>query len=168
MKLASTAYRYYYHVYFPKIQRLKFMEDYNINRSQDSSVSIGMGYGLDGLGSIPGRGKRFLSSPLCQKRLWGPPSLLSNGYQDLFTWEQSGRGMKLTTHLHLVPRSRMEELYLHSPIRLHVWWLNKHKDNFTLPLQGSCVHDNELLGSNCLNGWPLALWEALCSVELVF
>jgi hypothetical protein len=31
----------------------------------------------------------------------------------------SGRGMTLTTELHLVPRSRMVELYLHSPIRLH-------------------------------------------------
>jgi hypothetical protein len=38
----------------------------------------------------------------------GPPSLLYNGY----------RGVKLTTNLHLVPRSRMVELYLHSPIRL--------------------------------------------------
>jgi hypothetical protein len=28
-------------------------------------------------------------------------------------------GMKLTTHLHLVPRSRMVDLYLHSPWRLH-------------------------------------------------
>jgi hypothetical protein len=26
-------------------------------------------------------------------------------------------GIKLTSHLHLVPRSRMVELYLHSPIR---------------------------------------------------
>jgi hypothetical protein len=28
-------------------------------------------------------------------------------------------GVKLTTNLHLVLRSRMVELYLHSPIRLH-------------------------------------------------
>jgi hypothetical protein len=28
----------------------------------DSSVGIATGYGLDGLGSIPGRGKRFLHS----------------------------------------------------------------------------------------------------------
>jgi hypothetical protein len=36
----------------------------------------------------------------------------------------SGRSVKLTTHLHLVPRSRMVELYLHSYVRLHGIVLN--------------------------------------------
>jgi hypothetical protein len=31
----------------------------------------------------------------------------------------SGRGMNLTTHFRIVPRSRMVEIYLHSPIRPH-------------------------------------------------
>jgi hypothetical protein len=35
------------------------------------------------------------------------------------------RGVKLTTLLRLVPRSRMVELYLHSPIRLHGVVLNE-------------------------------------------
>jgi hypothetical protein len=35
-----------------------------------------------------------------------------------------GWGMELTAHLHLVPRSRMAELYFHSPIRLHGVVLN--------------------------------------------
>jgi hypothetical protein len=35
-------------------------------------------------------------------RLWGLPSPLCNGYKGLFSW-----GVKLTTHLHLVPRSRI-------------------------------------------------------------
>jgi len=34
-------------------------------------------------------------------------SLLSNGYQGLFYWGQSSQGMKLTTHLHVVPRSKI-------------------------------------------------------------
>jgi hypothetical protein len=34
----------------------------------------------DGPGLIPGR-ERFLSSPRRPNRLWGPPSLLSNGYR---------------------------------------------------------------------------------------
>jgi hypothetical protein len=36
-------------------------------------------YGLDGRGSIPGRGKRFSSIPHRPVRLWGLPSLLTNG-----------------------------------------------------------------------------------------
>jgi len=47
----------------------------------------------------PGRGWEFLSSPPCPDQLWGPPSLLSKGYQ--------GQGVKLTTHPNLVPKSRM-------------------------------------------------------------
>jgi hypothetical protein len=43
------------------------------------------------------------------------------------------RGMKLTTHPHLVPESRKEELYLYSLICPHVL-LIEHRNNFTLPL----------------------------------
>jgi hypothetical protein len=32
---------------------------------------------------------------------------------------ESGRGVKLTTHLHPMPRSRIVELHLHSTIHLH-------------------------------------------------
>jgi hypothetical protein len=39
------------------------------------------------------------------------PGIFSRGY--------SGRSVKLTTHLHLVPRLRMAELYINSSVRLH-------------------------------------------------
>jgi hypothetical protein len=39
-------------------------------------------------------------------RLWGPTSLLSNGYCGLFPWGYNGRDLKLTVHFRLVPRSR--------------------------------------------------------------
>jgi hypothetical protein len=51
----------------------------------------------------------------------------------LFSWGQIGRDVKLTTSLHLVPRSRMVELYLHSPMCLHGVVLNytiRYRNNF--------------------------------------
>jgi len=48
----------------------------------------------------------FFYSPPHPDQLWGPPSLLSNGYQGLF-WGKNGLGVTLTTHLHLVPKLRM-------------------------------------------------------------
>jgi hypothetical protein len=48
--------------------------------------------------------------------------------------------VKLTTHLHLVPRSRMRGAISPLPQYVFMVWLIKHRDNFafTLPLQ--CVH----------------------------
>jgi hypothetical protein len=57
-------------------------------------------------------------------RLWSLPSLIHNGYRGLFPRDYSGRGVKMTTHLHLVQRSRMVELYLHFFIRLRGIVLN--------------------------------------------
>jgi hypothetical protein len=48
-------------------------------RSRDSSVGTATGYGVDGRGSILVRVK-FFSTPQRLDRLWGLPSLLSNGY----------------------------------------------------------------------------------------
>jgi hypothetical protein len=42
-------------------------------------AGITKGYKIDGPSSIPGRA-RFFSSPQSPDRLWGPPSLQSNGY----------------------------------------------------------------------------------------
>jgi hypothetical protein len=55
-----------------------------LHRSEDSSAGIGMGYKLDGKGSFAGKSKRFFSSPHYPYRLWGPHSLLSNGYRSSF------------------------------------------------------------------------------------
>jgi hypothetical protein len=50
-------------------------------RSRDSAIGIGTGYGLDDREvevQVP-VGSRIFSSPRCPDRLWGPPSLLFNG-----------------------------------------------------------------------------------------
>jgi hypothetical protein len=64
-----------------------YMLIYNIfGGSRDSAVGIAIGYGLDGLGvgvRVPVNSRMFFS-PRRPDRLWGPPSLLSNGYQGLF------------------------------------------------------------------------------------
>lgn len=59
-------------------------------------------------GSISGKGKEFFSFPYGPDGLWGPPS----------------RVVKLTAHFHLLPRSRIVELDLHSPTSLHGVVLN--------------------------------------------
>jgi hypothetical protein len=74
------------------------------DRSRDSAVGIATGYGLDGRGvtvRVP-VGARFFSSACRPDRFWGSPSLLYNGYRG-----HSGRVVKLTTRLQLVPRSRI-------------------------------------------------------------
>jgi hypothetical protein len=59
-------------------------------------------YGLGGRGSIPGSDKDAFLVSTSSRPVWVPPNLLSNGYR-----RYSCRGMKLTTHLHQMPRLGM-------------------------------------------------------------
>jgi hypothetical protein len=59
---------------FPYIHLLLFALFLSFSISvgiRDSSVVITIGYGLNGSGSIPGRGKSFFSTLQCSDRLWG-------------------------------------------------------------------------------------------------
>jgi len=74
---------------------------------RSASIKSGLWAGQLGFNSWEGQQWDFFSPPLCADQLWSPLSLLSNGFQELSPWWYSGRGMKLTTHLHLVLRSRI-------------------------------------------------------------
>jgi hypothetical protein len=70
--------------------------------SQDSAVGIVTGFGLDDQGgwSLGPSWGRFFPFPHHPDQFWRSTSLLASGYQEFFFWgEQSGQGMKLTTHL---------------------------------------------------------------------
>jgi hypothetical protein len=77
--------------------------------SRNSAVGIATGYGLDsrGVGARVPVGERFFPLHVVQTRSGAHPV------------SESGQGMKLTTHLQLVPRSRIRDLYIYSPMGLH-------------------------------------------------
>jgi hypothetical protein len=84
--------------------------------SRGSSVSIVSDYEMDDRGSIPSRDNRAFLLPLRPVRLWGLSDLLSSGYRGVRSpGVKSGRGVTLTTHRHLVQRSRTRRRYTSSP-----------------------------------------------------
>jgi hypothetical protein len=69
---------------------------------------IMMSYRLDNLNSVPITGEIFLFS-IAERPALGPTQPPIH-----YTRGVKLQGVKLTTHLHLVPRSRMVELYIRS------------------------------------------------------
>jgi hypothetical protein len=72
---------------------------------RDIAVGTATGYGLEVLGAGVQVlvGVKFFSFPRHPDWFWDPPSLLSKEYQGIFPCGF----MKMTTHLQLVPRSRI-------------------------------------------------------------
>jgi hypothetical protein len=104
--------------------------------SRDSSVGIALGYRLDDRDSsvrFPAGAGKFLFTTR-PERLWGPPSLLSNGYQGGLSLGVKRPGREA----HHSPPSSAEvkewvEVYLHSPIRLHGVVLKVQGQLYLLP-----------------------------------
>jgi hypothetical protein len=67
----------------------------------------------------------------------GQPKLISNGCRKFSPWWKGGRGVKLTTHVHLPSAEINMQLYLYSPIAL---CLIKHRDNLTLTSLCNFLH----------------------------
>jgi hypothetical protein len=89
---------------------------------RDSVVGIATGYGLDdrGVGVRVPVGSRIFSSPRRPDRLWGHPISYPVGTGGLVSRGYSGRGVKLTANLHLLPRSRKCES-IHSLPHTPLW-----------------------------------------------
>jgi hypothetical protein len=83
-----------------------------LNKTDDVSVQSvpWLGHGLHNRGVLV-RWKILYSSPNLQPAM-GPS-------QPPIRCRYSSRGVQLLTNPHLVPRLRMDYVYLHSPIRLH-------------------------------------------------
>jgi len=102
-------------------------------KNRGSSVGMGWTIGVY-------RRWDFFSSPPHPDHFCGPPSLLSNGYREFLPRRQSGRSVKLTTHI-LVSRLRMFDAVTALPNKtswLGAWW--RTGKNFTFYLTPQCAH----------------------------
>jgi hypothetical protein len=95
-------------------------------------------------GSNPGNSKGFFFSPKHSDRLWGLPAYHPKGTA-VQSWDTSGRGVKLTTHLHLVPRLRVSgaipllPLYAFMPWTCKTTYLMDMKNMTSIKLFFSCL-----------------------------
>jgi hypothetical protein len=119
-----------------------------INYLRDSSVGIALGYGLDDRGPrfrFPAGAGNFSLFTTASRTALGPT-------KPPVQWVKRALslGVKLTTHLHLVPRSK---LYFHSP-NTPSWRCAqlKHRDNFTFTFISCSGYHMKCLGYyKCFN-----------------
>jgi hypothetical protein len=92
-------------------------------RSRDSSIGMAVGHGLDDRGAkvpFPAGDGNFSLHHRVQNGSGAYPASYPIGIRGSFPGGKAAGAWKLTTHLHLVPRSNNEWSYTSTPlIRLH-------------------------------------------------
>jgi hypothetical protein len=101
-----------------------------MSKSRDISVGIDASYVVDGRSSIPGRGKFFLFS-IASRWVLRPTQPPIQRVEGCISPCVKRPVQEADQSLHVVWRSRMIELYLHSPWVFIAWCLIKHRIKFT-------------------------------------
>jgi hypothetical protein len=96
----------------------------NLILANYSSVDVATGHGLDGWGSIPDKGKRFVSVLQRPDWIWDPPGLLFNWHLDPVSKGVKRPWHKTKHRLHLLQKWRAAVLVIYFIIRLHGVVLN--------------------------------------------
>jgi hypothetical protein len=138
---------------------------YSHAASRDSAVGIVTGCWLDdqGVGVRVLVGAKIFISPCRPDRLWGLPSLLSNGYRGLFLEGKAAGVWNWTPTFQLMPRPRKRgsiHPLPHTSSRCSAS-LFKHRDNFTAGKQSVCFRL-----ASCLDYFSTLKMEATCSSEM--
>jgi hypothetical protein len=84
----------------------QYLQTHTLSSRTISFIGVANDYGLEGR-EVRFRfpvAARIFCSPSRPDRLWDPPNFLSNAYRGLFPRGYNSGGVKLTTHLQLVPR----------------------------------------------------------------
>jgi hypothetical protein len=118
------------------------------------------------------QGMRYYSSPKRQDKLWGPPSLLFNGYQGHFPRELSARDTEAN---HSCPRSTQVKngwRYISIPLHaLMVFYLNLYNENSgSIKLRNLLIicHDSRkfvciITGFTNMEVLSLGIYHCLCN-----
>jgi hypothetical protein len=106
------------HVIYSCIHCSIFNISFYQQQEPGSSVGIVSDYGLDdrAIGVLyPTEAKDFSCSLCVQTGSGAHPASCTMGIEGTFPGAKHGRGVTLTTHPHLAPRSRMSRSYISSP-----------------------------------------------------
>jgi len=67
-------------------------------------------------------------SPLHPDMLWGPPSVVSNRYEGLFSQRKAFQGVKFTIRLNIVPKFESASRFIFTPTyTVKTWSLLKYR-----------------------------------------